>query len=387
VLQGPEAGDEGVAVGAMPCPEVIGEDIVPGAADEEGVARGAVGVGGFGEDVAFVDEMEADLTGDFAGAMEGARRSGRLVAELEIGMEGGEVERNAGAEMREDPFGELASFGGIVVERGNDEIGELEPDVGFVFEPGEHVEDGLEMGERDFAVEIFAEGFEVDVGGVNVVVDVVEGFAGDVAVGDHDGFEAVELGGFADIDDVFAPDGGFVVGEGDGIAAVLQGEERNLFGREVPGVDLILMGFGNVPILAEEAAHVASGGAYAEDFRAGKEMAEGLFLDGIDLESGGGGVAEAEEFAALIDADETETGLAGADVAVARTEVAVDAVVGFGSPPEGFVEGGGVLEDGELGHGCGSWVKYTLREEEKGLTQREQRSRRGNGEEVEEFKS
>jgi hypothetical protein len=78
--------------------------------------------------------------------------------------------------------------GGIVVEGGNDEIGDLEPDTGFVFEPGEHVEDGLEMGESDFAVEIFGEGFEVDVGGVNLVVDVVEGFAGNVAVGDHDGF-------------------------------------------------------------------------------------------------------------------------------------------------------------------------------------------------------
>ena len=32
-LRGPDAGDGGVAMGAMPCYEVIGEDIVPGAAD------------------------------------------------------------------------------------------------------------------------------------------------------------------------------------------------------------------------------------------------------------------------------------------------------------------------------------------------------------------
>ena len=88
-------------------------------------------------------------------------------------------------------------------------------------------------------------------------------------------------------------------------------------------------------------------------------MVERLFFDGIDLEGSGGGVTEAEEFAVLIDADETEAGLAGADVAVARTEKAVDAVVGFGSPPEGFVEGGGFLEDGNVGHGAGSLVKYT----------------------------
>ena len=61
-------------MGAVPCPEVVGEDIVPGAADEEGVAGGAIGVGGFGEDVAFVDEVEADFAGDFAGAVEGLVR-------------------------------------------------------------------------------------------------------------------------------------------------------------------------------------------------------------------------------------------------------------------------------------------------------------------------
>jgi hypothetical protein len=110
------------------------------------------------------------------------------------------------------------------------------------------------------------------------------------------------------------------------------------------------MGFGDVPVLAEEAAHVASGGAHAKDARAGKEMAEGLLLDGIHLESSGGTIAEAEEFAALIDADETKAGLAGADVAMARAEVTVEAAVGVGSPPEGLVELGGLLEDLRSGH-------------------------------------
>ena len=124
-----------------------------------------------------------------------------------------------------------------------------------------------------------------------------------------------------------------------------------MLGRKVAGVDLILMGFGDVPILAEETAHVASGGAHAKDFRAGKEMVERFFFDGINLESGGGGVAEAEEFAVLIDANEAEAGLPGADVAVARTEEAMDAAVGIAVPPEGFVEGGGFLQDLQFEHG------------------------------------
>ena len=50
-------------------------------------------------DVAFVDEMEACFAGDLAGAVESLRRSGGLVLQLEIGMEGGEVERDVGAEI------------------------------------------------------------------------------------------------------------------------------------------------------------------------------------------------------------------------------------------------------------------------------------------------
>jgi hypothetical protein len=36
-------------------------------------------------------------------------------------------------------------------------------------------------------------------------------------------------------------------------------------------------------------------------------MIEGLFLDGVNLESGGSAVAEVEEFSVLIDTDEAET--------------------------------------------------------------------------------
>ena len=206
------------------------------------------------------------------------------------------------------------------------------------------------MREGNFAVKLFGEGLEVDVGGVNVAVDILERFARDVAVGDHDCFQAEGFGGFADVDDVFTPDGRFVVGEGNGVAAIFYCEERDFLGGKVFGVDLIVVGFGDVPVLAEEAAHIASGGPHAEYARAGQEMVERLFFDGVNLESGGGSVTDAEESAVLIDANETETGLAGADVAVARAEIAVDATVRFRFPPKGFVESGGVLEDLERGH-------------------------------------
>ncbi len=357
---------------AVPFPEMVFEDIVPGAADEECVAGGTESVGGVGENVAFVDVVEANFASDGTGAVESGGRSGRLVAELEIGMKCGEVERNVGAEMGEDPFGELASFGGIVVKGGNHEIGDFEPDGGFVFEPLESLQDGFEVGESNLAIEIFGEGFEIDVGGIDVVVNVVKSFASDVAIGDHDGFEAIGPGGFANVDDVFAPDGGFVVGEGDGVTTVLQGEFGNVLGRNVARVDLIVMGLRDVPVLAEEAAHVAAGGAQAEDSGARKEMIQGLFLNGVNLERGGCTVAKIEELSILIDADEAETGLAVANVAVSGTEIAMNAVARFGFPPEGFVKDGGFLKDVQVAHGARP-DKNSIRAWEREIDERSER--------------
>jgi hypothetical protein len=117
-------------------------------------------------------------------------------------------------------------------------------------------------------------------------------------------------------------------------------------------MNLILMRFGNIPVLAEETAHIAARGTHAEDARAGQEMIQGLLLDRINLQSSRRTITKAEEFSVLIDADEAETGLAVADVAVSRAEIAMDAVICFGFPPEGFVEGGGFLENVEIGHGA-----------------------------------
>src|SRR6266849_5976050 len=129
-------------------------------------------------------------------------------------------------------------------------------------------------------------------------------------------------------------------------------------------MNLIVAGLGNVPVLAKEAAHVAAGGAHAEDARARQEMIQRLLLNGLDLECGRRAVTQAVKLAAFIDADEAEAGLAGIDVAVARTKIAVDAPVGFRFPPARFVESLGFLEDFQLRH-ASSFLRllYALAEE------------------------
>src|SRR5437879_2377056 len=103
--------------------------------------------------------------------------------------------------------------------------------------------------------------------------------------------------------------------------------------------------FRDVPVLTEEAAHVAACRAHAEDARARQKMIQRLLFDGIHLQRGGRTVSQAIEFSILIDAYETKPRLAGADVAVPRTKIAVDFPRRLQLPPTSFVQLLCLLED------------------------------------------
>src|SRR3989441_12915075 len=79
-------------------------------------------------------------------------------------------------------------------------------------------------------------------------------------------------------------------------------------------------------------------------------MIERFLFHRIDLQRGGGGVAQAVEFSALVDADEAEAALPIADVAMPRAQIAMDLVARFGFPPPRFVQGFSFLEDLQLLH-------------------------------------
>ena len=101
-------------------------------------------------------------------------------------------------------------------------------------------------------------------------------------------------------------------------------------------VDLVGLGLRDVPVLAEEAAHVAAGGAHGENLRAGKKVVERLLLDGIHGKRGGAAVAELQEPSAFVLADEAEAVLAFSDVAVPRAKIAVETAIGHRSPTSGL---------------------------------------------------
>ena len=135
------------------------------AANDGALAAGADGVPAFRPDVSYVNEFQSHLKSDGAGAVQRIRRRRRFVLELEIGVKCGEVQRDIVAKVLQHPVAELAELAVVVVERGNDEIGDLEPDVGLVPQPFQRIQHRLQVRERDLGIEIFGERFQVNVGG------------------------------------------------------------------------------------------------------------------------------------------------------------------------------------------------------------------------------
>src|SRR5207249_706710 len=112
------------------------------------------------------------------------------------------------------------------------------------------------------------------------------------------------MGRLGDVDNVLAPYGGLVVGEGEGRGAILERGRDHIVGRQVNGANVVSPGLGDVPILAEEAAHVAARGAHGKNLGPREKMIERLLFDGINLDGGGPAVTELYQPSAFILADE-----------------------------------------------------------------------------------
>jgi hypothetical protein len=120
------------------------------------------------------------------------------------------------------------------------------------------------------------------------------------------------------------------------------------------------MRFGNVPVLAKEAAHVAAGGSHAKYASTGQKMIQRFFFDWVDLQRSGRTIAQAVEFTATVDSDKTEAALPIANVAMPRTQVAMNAAVCFGLPPLRFVQRGGLGKDWQSGHRSSRQLFYSI---------------------------
>ena len=111
--------------------------------------------------------LDAFVEGDALGGAEGGERRWGGVGKTVAGEETGEVEWGIGKVVTGEPTAHLTNHIHIVGDAWDDEGGELDPDTGIAHgEDG--VEDGLQTATADTTVEVVAEGFKVDVGGIEV---------------------------------------------------------------------------------------------------------------------------------------------------------------------------------------------------------------------------
>ena len=107
------------------------------------------------------------LLGDALGSAERGEGGRRRVGELVAGEEAAEVEWGVGKVVVGEPTAHLADHVHIVVNIWNDEVGKLYPHTGIAHSEN-GVEHGLQMAAADSVVDGIAEGFQVDVGGIEV---------------------------------------------------------------------------------------------------------------------------------------------------------------------------------------------------------------------------
>ena len=183
------------------------------------------------------------------------------------------------------------------------------------------------MSTADALVDIVAEGFQVDVGRIEVGQEVGEGFLTDIASRDEDVPKAFLVCQTSRIQDIFYISEGFGIGVGDARAVVLLTEADDLLGREVVVIHLIRRDLRDLVVLTVHATEVTPRAGEGETGGAGMEMIEGFLLDGIDGQRTGLGIDLADEHTVVVATTTTTACLAIGDMAMVGTELALDSTV------------------------------------------------------------
>jgi hypothetical protein len=148
------------------------------------------------------------------------------------------VEWSVGKTMGNEPLAHLADHVHVVVDGGDDEVGDLYPYT-CLLHGEDGVEDGLQMATTDALVDVVAKRLEVDVGSIEVGQEVGEGFLTDVASRDEDIPQSFFVSQTGTVRHIFYIGEGFGVSVGDARTVVLKTKVDELFWREVIVVYLV----------------------------------------------------------------------------------------------------------------------------------------------------
>ncbi len=270
---------------------------------------------------------DAVLHGDVSCPRESLRRCVRFVEHAKVGMKGGEVHRDVGAEVFDDPLCHLLKFLVRVVFTGNEQRRKFEPDVRFLLEINQRIENGLQIARANLPVESLGECLEIDVGGIDDVEKFQPRFRANFAGGDRHRFHTDFVTGVCHVDGVLHKNHGVIVGERDTLAAELAGRFGDRFRWCLVGQRVDLAGFADVPVLTKLAAEIATRRSERQDRCPRIEVVERLLFDGVDAVSTRPAVGRENNLVVFASTDKTKTALPFVQLAESRAEITLNAPV------------------------------------------------------------
>ena len=260
------------------------------------------------------------------GFTEGLHGCGRQLLHLVAREEPAEMERVSCEAVVLQPAAHAPDHVHVVVDAGDDEVGDLYPDTRLV-----HGQDGVEhrlqVAAADALVDIVAERLQVDVGGIEPGQQVCQRLLTHIPRRDEDVPQPFLVGCPGAVRHIFYIGKGFGVGISHAGTMVLQAEVDHLLGRELVVVHGVGCNLRYLVVLTVQAAEITSRAGHRQTRRAGMEVIERLLLNGVDGQRTGLAVDLAHEHPVVVTPTPAQARLPVGDAAVVRAEQALHPVL------------------------------------------------------------
>jgi len=152
-----------------------------------------------------------------------------MLFHFKVGIEGGQMQGDQRGQFFRDPFKEGAQLVPAAVQAIQYEVCDLEMDT-HIEENAKSFEHWLQGRFAACFIEIGIDGFEVDIGGIDMGEDLSDMRAADKAVGDGHCMQTFGAGEGCGILHILCKDHGFIVGKGDGGRALITAEADEILG-------------------------------------------------------------------------------------------------------------------------------------------------------------
>lgn len=264
--------------------------------------------------------LDAFVEGDALSGFQGGKRCRRQVLHPIAWEEPAEMEGCMGQTMSHQPLTHLPDHLHIVVNGGNEEVGQFYPHASLL-----HGEDGVEhwgeMPSTDSLVDVIAERFQVYIGCIEIRQQLGKWLLTNVTCCYEDVPEPLLMGQTGSLRHIFYIGKGFRIGVGDAWTVMLQAKTNHLFWRQIIMAHLGRCHLRDVVILTVQTMEVTTRTSQRQTGGSWMEMIQGLLLDGVDSQRTRLAIDLADEFAIVIPATTTKARLAIGYPAMMRTDL------------------------------------------------------------------